>query len=90
MLSFNLFQCRLLTSFICLLFGVSKTGSEPVDTSSRVQVLESGDLLISNVHESDAGQYSCIRSNEAGMVMAEAMLTVMGKNEFLVLLILLC
>lgn len=63
----------LLPFYVCL-------GSEPVETSSRVQVLESGDLLISNVHESDAGQYSCIRANEAGMVMADAVLTVMGKE----------
>lgn len=76
-------MCRILTLFLCLLLGVSKKGSEPVETSSRVQVLESGDLLISNVHESDAGQYSCIRANEAGMVMAEAVLTVMGKTDSL-------
>lgn len=50
----------------------------PVELSGRVQILETGDLLISNVRETDAGLYSCIRSNEAGSVTGEAYLGVMG------------
>lgn len=53
--------------------------STPVEESGRTQVLETGDLLISNVRESDAGLYGCIRANEAGTVFAEAYLSVMGK-----------
>lgn len=49
------------------------------ETSGRIQILESGDLLISNVRESDAGLYTCMRSNEAGTVQGEAFLTVMGE-----------
>lgn len=44
-----------------------------------MQILETGDLLISNVRESDAGLYGCIRANEAGTVFGEAYLGVMGK-----------
>lgn len=55
------------------------TDSEPVELSGRIQVLDSGDLLISNVRETDAGLYSCIRSNEAGTVNGQAYLSVMGK-----------
>lgn len=51
----------------------------PIEVSGRVQVLDSGDLLISNVRESDAGLYTCSRSNEAGTVGGEAYLSVMGK-----------
>lgn len=54
--------------------------TEPVDASGRVQVLESGDLLISNVRENDAGYYQCVRMNEAGQVSGGAYLSVMGKN----------
>lgn len=50
----------------------------PVELTGRVQVLENGDLLISNVRESDAGWYNCIRSNEAGSVTGQAYLGVMG------------
>lgn len=39
-----------------------------------------GDLLISNVRESDAGLYTCTRANEAGAVTGEAYLGVMGKE----------
>lgn len=52
--------------------------STPVELTGRVQVLENGDLLISNVRESDAGWYSCVRSNEAGSVTGQAYLGVMG------------
>lgn len=51
-----------------------------MDASGRVQVLESGDLLISNVRENDAGYYQCVRMNEAGQVSGGAYLSVMGKN----------
>lgn len=50
-----------------------------MEYSGRVQVLDSGDLLISNVRETDAGLYACIRSNEAGTVNGQAYLGVMGK-----------
>lgn len=52
--------------------------SNHIEASGRLQVLESGDLLISNVRKEDAGFYTCIRSNEAGSVEGEAYLTVMG------------
>lgn len=54
--------------------------STPVELTGRVQVLENGDLLISNVRESDAGWYNCIRSNEAGSVTGQAYLGVMGMH----------
>lgn len=50
-----------------------------VEISSRVQILESGDLLISNIRASDAGLYICVRANEAGTVKGEAYLGVLGK-----------
>lgn len=48
-------------------------------TSSRVQILETGDLLIAAVREKDAGHYTCVRSNEAGEVRGSANLSVLGK-----------
>lgn len=53
--------------------------SMPVELSGRVQILETGDLLISNVRETDAGLYTCIRSNEAGSVTGKGYLGVMGR-----------
>lgn len=50
-----------------------------IETSGRIQILETGDLLISAVKESDAGFYSCIRANEAGEVRGSAFLSVLGK-----------
>jgi len=52
-----------------------------VEASGRVQVLESGDLLIAAVKEADAGHYTCIRANEAGEVHASAYLTVLGERK---------
>lgn len=56
-------------------------GSTIVEQSGRVQILDSGDLLISNVRAQDAGLYSCMRSNEAGTVQGEAWLSVMGRYQ---------
>lgn len=62
---------KLLTKFIDL-------DTTPIEQNGRVQVLENGDLLISNVRETDSGWYNCIRSNEAGTVTGQAYLGVMG------------
>lgn len=59
---------------------VSFVESIPIEMTGRIQILESGDLLISNVRESDAGLYTCTRANEAGVVTGEAYLGVMGKE----------
>lgn len=65
----------------CMLCVCVRTPSDsvPVEYSGRVQVLDSGDLLISNVRESDAGSYECQRSNEAGTVSGKGYLSVMGE-----------
>lgn len=57
----------------------SNADTTPVEISGRIQILDSGDLLISNVRKTDAGLYGCMRSNEAGTVAGEAYLGVMGK-----------
>lgn len=56
-----------------------ETETQLVEISSRVQILESGDLLISNIRATDAGLYICVRANEAGTVKGEAYLGVLGK-----------
>lgn len=45
-----------------------------------MQILDSGDLLISNVRETDGGLYTCIRENEAGRVIGSGYLTVLGMS----------
>ncbi|XP_017480193.1 PREDICTED: protein sidekick-like, partial [Rhagoletis zephyria] len=54
-----------------------------VEISSRMQILESGDLLMSNVRETDAGLYTCVRSNEAGTVNGEAYLSVLVRTQII-------
>ncbi|PSN39774.1 Protein sidekick [Blattella germanica] len=54
-----------------------------VETSGRVQVLDTGDLLIAAVRESDAGHYHCLRANEAGEVQASAYLTVLVRTQII-------
>jgi protein sidekick len=51
----------------------------PVEIAGRVQVLESGDLLIADIKPSDAGKYTCVRTNEAGSVNASAYVSVLGE-----------
>lgn len=54
------------------------TDSQSVDLTGRLQVLETGDLLIAAVREADAGKYTCVRANEAGQVQAAGYLSVLG------------
>ncbi|XP_074029858.1 sidekick cell adhesion molecule isoform X2 [Leptinotarsa decemlineata] len=58
-------------------------GEKEVETSSRVQILDTGDLLIASVKESDAGQYTCLRSNEAGEVRGSAHLQVLVRTQII-------
>lgn len=69
---------------VAALFASHSPESQGIELSGRIQILDSGDLLISNVRESDAGLYTCIRANEAGIVTEEAYLGVMGKFGFCV------
>lgn len=59
-------------------FIIIFTEQNDVEVSSRIQILENGDLLISAVRETDAGLYTCIRANEAGQVKGAAFLSVLG------------
>ncbi|XP_060530016.1 protein sidekick isoform X3 [Cylas formicarius] len=54
---------------------------EEVKTSSRVQIIDTGDLLIAAVKESDAGHYTCLRANEAGEVRGSAYLGVLVRTQ---------
>ncbi|EDW06438.2 uncharacterized protein Dmoj_GI21512 [Drosophila mojavensis] len=54
-----------------------------VELSSRVQILESGDLLISSIRAADAGLYICVRANEAGSVKGEAYLSVLVRTQII-------
>ena len=54
-------------------------GEQEIETSSRVQILDTGDLLIAAVKEADVGMYTCIRANEAGEVRGSAYLGGLGQ-----------
>jgi len=47
-------------------------------SQDRFSVLESGDILISAVQSSDAGEYTCIQTNDAGKNESSAWLIVLG------------
>uniref|UniRef100_A0A182RPJ4 Protein sidekick n=1 Tax=Anopheles funestus TaxID=62324 RepID=A0A182RPJ4_ANOFN len=53
----------------------------PIETTSRMQILESGDLLLSNVREADSGLYTCIRENEAGRITGSGYLNVLVRTQ---------
>lgn len=44
----------------------------------RIQILDSGSLLIASTEASDVGKYTCSRMNSAGSVQESAYLTVLG------------
>ncbi|XP_058175853.1 protein sidekick [Anopheles ziemanni] len=55
----------------------------PIESSTRVQILDTGDLLLSNVRETDSGLYTCIRENEAGRIVASGFLTVLVRTQII-------
>ncbi|KAK6637522.1 hypothetical protein RUM44_007944 [Polyplax serrata] len=57
--------------------------TDAVESSGRIQILESGDLLIADTRESDAGKYTCIRTNEAGSVQASAYLGILVRTQII-------
>lgn len=57
--------------------------TQVVGVTGRIQVLESGDLLIAAVRESDAGKYTCVRTNEAGRVEAVGYLSVLVRTQII-------
>ncbi|XP_063923433.1 protein sidekick isoform X3 [Zophobas morio] len=58
-------------------------GEQEIETSSRVQILDTGDLLIAAVKEADVGMYTCIRANEAGEVRGSAYLGVLVRTQII-------
>ncbi|KAL1423418.1 hypothetical protein MTO96_021173 [Rhipicephalus appendiculatus] len=48
-----------------------------VQCEGRMQILESGTLVIASVVLADSGKYTCVRANSAGSASAEAYLTVL-------------
>ncbi|XP_059483916.1 protein sidekick [Neocloeon triangulifer] len=60
-----------------------KDGETLRGTQDRFSVLESGDILISSVQSADAGEYTCIQSNEAGRNESSAWLIVLVQPQIL-------
>ncbi|XP_065308715.1 protein sidekick isoform X2 [Dermacentor albipictus] len=53
----------------------------PVHSEGRMQILESGTLVIASVVLADSGKYTCMRANSAGSASAEAYLTVLVRTQ---------
>ncbi|RZF40299.1 hypothetical protein LSTR_LSTR017662 [Laodelphax striatellus] len=56
---------------------------DTVDVTGRIQLLETGDLLIAAVRETDGGKYACVRANEAGRVEAAGHLAVLVRTQII-------
>ncbi|XP_039293021.1 protein sidekick isoform X1 [Nilaparvata lugens] len=56
---------------------------DTVDVTGRIQLLETGDLLIAAVRETDGGKYACVRANEAGRVEGAGYLTVLVRTQII-------
>ena len=54
-----------------------------ISFSGRLEILEDGSLLISKVRSTDEGKYTCVRSNEAGSVDAEAWISVLVRTQII-------
>ncbi|XP_043206047.1 protein sidekick-like, partial [Amphibalanus amphitrite] len=51
--------------------------------SGRLQVLETGDLLVTGVRPENSGLYTCQRANEVGQVSASAVLSIMVRTQII-------
>ncbi|KAI4889445.1 hypothetical protein NFI96_022802, partial [Prochilodus magdalenae] len=58
-----------------------RKGNEVLTESSRITILESGSLRISNATKSDAGVYICFAHNQFGVASSSGILTVKGHSQ---------
>lgn len=75
-----------LTLSVLPYFSSSCTGERVLASGSvqlpRFTLLESGSLLVSPAHLSDAGTYTCMASNSRGIDEASANLLVWGESDY--------
>ncbi|GIY32797.1 protein sidekick [Caerostris extrusa] len=72
----DLFGSILLNIFLLL-------DTTDIHSSGKLQILESGSLLIASAESSDVGKYTCIRENSAGSVKGYAYLAVLVRTQII-------
>lgn len=58
-------------------------GLSPGDTTSRIRMLQNGNLLITNINAGDVGYYTCRVENMFGMTSSTGYLQIAGNENYL-------
>ena len=64
-----------------------KVNKKNMSTTSRMEILSSGSLLIRHVGDTDAGMYRCVATNKGGSATLDVLLDVQCKSSLIVKLI---